>query len=142
MPQCSPYWDAVQSAHWNLFGSRLRSQLEVNCYMTIFCVLSKTFEKLEGFCNNSPQMFTILKWCAERMLQPLWFKVEVTIRDYRSYDNILCPLNNFWTARRILKYFATNVNHTETKCRINVTITLVQSQGCNFWSKVYFLSVQ
>ena len=48
-------------------------------------VCSVTIEPFEGFCNNSPHhMFTILRRCAERMLQPAWFQVKVAITDQRS----------------------------------------------------------
>ena len=91
----------ILCACYNHFGPRSRSQLEIKGHMTIICVRSITFELLEGFWNNSPQMLSTLILCAERMLQLLWFKVKVAIRDQRSYDYNLCLLNNFWTAWRI-----------------------------------------
>jgi len=45
------------------------------------------------FLNNLSQKLTVLKRCAERIKQPLWFKVKGTIRGHRSYGYILCPLN-------------------------------------------------
>ena len=72
---CSSFWDDVQNACNNHFGSRSRSQ----------------------FWNYSPQMFTILRRCAERMFKFFWLKVKVTITGQNSYDYILCPFNNYWT---------------------------------------------
>ena len=51
----------------------------------------------KDFEKKSSQMFTILRWCAERMLQPLWFKVKVATKGQRSFIYILSLLQNFWT---------------------------------------------
>ena len=60
-------------------------RLQVKCHMTIFCVRLIIFKSFEGFLNNSPQMLTIVRQCAERMLQPLWLKVKVSV--LQSFKN-------------------------------------------------------
>jgi len=55
--------------------------LEVNVHEEI----KQHMMTLKCFLNNLSQKLTVLKRCAERIKQPLWFKVKVTIRGHRSY---------------------------------------------------------
>ena len=60
-----------------------------------FHVRSVSFEPLVGFTNNSAQMSSMMKQCAERMFHLGRFKVKVIVQGLTLYDCIVCPLYIF-----------------------------------------------
>ena len=62
--KCLPYWDLV-----HVTTTLVQCQGCNYIVITIVCVRSITFEPFEEFWNNSPQILTIMRQCAEQMMQ-------------------------------------------------------------------------
>ena len=73
---------------------------------------------LEGFSFSFGHMFASVRQCAELIIQPCRHKVKVTVQGHRFEPWISCPLCISYKSGRIFFKLWSNVNLSETMCRI------------------------
>jgi len=100
---CLPPWNG-ETYCFNLCCQHVR----LSVYLSHCRVHSISFETLVGFSNtsNSTQMLSMMRRCAVRMFDLVWFNVRSKFK-VKHYDCIMCPLYYSWRVGDILKWVGT-----------------------------------